>query len=108
MSVHVHESEIGGIHGPGGSKIIGEKQGCTGGFCMGISTYKNEEYRNPGVHQDQEGFYVIAGEGLAKAGDEEFAIRPGSLFVALKGVPHQVKAAPGKGPVKVLWVHGAV
>jgi len=108
MSIHMHESDILKSKPDGGVKFIGEANGCTRGFCMGIGVYRSEEYNPPGIHEDQEGFYVIQGEGFARVGDEEFAIKPGTFFVALKGVPHSVKAAKGKGPVKVLWAHGAV
>jgi len=108
MRVHVHESEVLGPRPEGGKKIIGEGQGCLAGFCMGISWYTDEAYGKPGIHEDQEGFYILEGEGFAKVGEEEFAIRPGSFFVALKGVPHSIRVARGEGPVKVLWAHGAV
>jgi len=46
--------------------------------------------------------------GAAKVGAQEFEVRPGTAFIAQKGVPHQVKKAPGSKAVKVLWSHGAV
>ena len=38
----------------------------------------------------------------------EFEIRPGSAFIAYKGVPHLIKRDPGSVPVKVIWCHGAL
>ena len=109
MQVYFHESDLpaNGQKLVGG-RLIGEAQGCVKGFCMGVSYYERDEYGTPGVHDDQEGFYVLAGTGMAKIGDAEFAIRPGSAFVAGKGVPHTMKRNADSGPIKVLWSHGAV
>ena len=109
MNLHVHESELAvddcsrhiGI-------LVGEKQGALKGFCAGISYYDNHEFGVPGVHDDQEGFYILAGPGTAKIGSVEFPIRPGSSFLAAKGVPHTMKRDRGSVSIKVLWFHGAV
>ena len=108
MAIHVNEGDVMGPQQVGGKKIIGEENGCVAGFCMGLAYYTEEEYVKPGIHDDQEGFFVLKGEGYAKVGDEEFPLKPGTFFVALKGVPHTIKVARGKGPIKVLWTHGAV
>lgn len=110
MPVHVQEDDVletqeNGL--PGGI-LVGEAHGATKGFCLGIAYYDKEEYLDPGVHEDQEGFYVLEGTGTARVGDEEFTVRPGTAFIAQKGVPHVVKKAPGSVPVKILWSHGAV
>ena len=107
MAIHVQENEVL-TKQPGGARLIGAEQGATRGFCIGIAFYDQEVYGTPGAHDDQEGFYVLAGLGVAKVGDEEFEIRPGSAFIAQKGVPHSVKKKPGSNPVKLLWSHGAV
>jgi mannose-6-phosphate isomerase-like protein (cupin superfamily) len=107
MAIYVHESEFL-TKQPGGAELIGPTQGATKGFCIGITFYDKETYNPPGVHDDQEGFYVLAGEGFAKVGDEEFELRPGTAYIAQKGVPHSVQKKPGSKPVKLLWSHGAV
>jgi len=107
MAIHVHEDEFFTTQ-PGGAQLIGPEQGAIKGFCIGITFYDKEAYNPPGVHDDQEGFYVLAGRGTAKVGDEEFEIRPGTAYIAQKGVPHSVKKKPGSQPVKLLWSHGAV
>ena len=109
MKVHTHEAALAPAgQGHASGVLIGETQGCVKGFCLGISYYDKPEYGQPGVHEDQEGFYVLAGTGMAKVGDEEFPIRPGSAFLAAQGVPHTMKRDPKSGPIKVLWTHGAV
>jgi len=110
MSIYVHEDDIikTDESGHAGGVLIGQDNGATRGFCLGVSSYYLETYTEPGVHDDQEGFYVLEGTGKAKVGDEEFEIRPGSAFIAQKGVPHSIKKDSGSMPVKVLWTHGAV
>jgi len=107
MAIRVNEDEA--LKGkPAGGLLIGPEHGATRGFCMGVAIYDNEEYGAPGVHEDQEGFYVLSGRGAAKVGDEEFPLRPGVAFIAQKRVPHSVKKSAGSKPVKLLWSHGAV
>ena len=110
MITHVHEEDFTRISDSthAGTQLIGKDQGATGGFCFGISSYFVDTFGEPGVHDDQEGFYVVEGTGVAKLGDEEFDIRPGSAFLVRIGVPHTIKRNPDSVPVKVLWFHGTV
>lgn len=91
-----------------GGKIIDEQHGAVNGFIMGISIYDAEEYGTPGVHEDQEGFYILEGKGKAKVGEEEFDISSGTAFVAPAGVKHIMKKDKDSGPLKVLWTHAAL
>ncbi len=110
MSIRSHEEKIefesAGNHK--GGTLIDSFQGAVNGFSMGISYYNDDEYGQPGIHEDQEGFYVLEGKGMTRVGDEEFDIVPGSGFIAHAGVPHTIKRNPDSKPVKVLWCHGAV
>jgi len=106
VGIHVHEDEVL-AKSPAGGTLIGKEHGATKGYCIGVAFYDKETYNPPGIHEDQEGFYILEGRGTAKVGDQEFEVRPGTAFIAQKGVPHQVKKAPGSKPVKVLWSHGA-
>lgn len=110
MAVYVNEEDVlePQENGLPGGLLIGEAQGATKGFCLGIAYYDNAEYLEPGVHDDQEGFCILEGTGTAKVGDEEFPVHPGMAFIAQKGVPHAVKKSSGSGPVKILYAHGAV
>lgn len=91
-----------------GAELIGTKNGAKNGFCFGISYYHAEEFSHPGVHDDQEGFYVLEGTGEALIGDEEFRIYPGMSFIAQAGIPHSIKKDSNSIPIKVLWAHGAI
>ena len=110
MNTHVHEdlATREGDDNAVGAELIGKNNGALNGFCLGIAVYYTDQYGEPGVHDDQEGFYVLEGTGKVKMGNEEFEVWPGSAFLARKGVPHTIKRNPGSVPVKVVWSHGAV
>lgn len=92
----------------GSMKLLTEDNGCVNGCCSGITVYEDTEFSTrPGVHEDQEGFYVLEGNGIVKLDDLEFSVKAGDSFIAAKGVAHTVKSADGK-PVKVFWFHSAV
>ncbi len=90
-------------------KLLTADNGCMKGCCSGISVYSDYEFSmNPGCHEDQEGFYVLEGEGYAKLDDLVFPIKAGDSFIALPGVRHTLKTKEGSQPVKVFWFHSAV
>ena len=91
-----------------GGALIDKSNGAKNGFCIGISYYTSSEYSTPGIHEDQEGFYVLEGSGTAKVGDEEFKVFPGGAFIATNGVPHTIKKDVNEKYIKILWSHGAV
>ena len=109
MAIHNCECDVEKVPGPGhmGALLLSEEHGCVAGFCVGVSEYVCDEYPKPGVHEDQEGFYVVGGRGMAKVGDEEIELKPGVVFLAKAGVAHAIKKT-GDEPVKVIWAHGAV
>ncbi len=110
MPISVHENEIPKVPMPGHTtrKLIDEKNGAVKGYCIGVTEYTAEEFPSTGVHEDQEGFYVIAGEGVAKVGEQQFPVRPGSAWLVPKGTLHSLKKKAGSIPLKVIWSHGAV
>ncbi len=97
MAIHVHEDEFFKKQ-PGGGQLIGAEQGATNGFCIGIAFYDQEVYGPPGVHDDQEGFYVLAGQGTAKVGDEEFESAPAPPTSPRKASRIPSKSAPAPSP----------
>jgi mannose-6-phosphate isomerase-like protein (cupin superfamily) len=110
MACFIHEDDVAIIQGDGlvYKNLIMPDQGAVNEFVLGVTEYYEEDYKTIGVHDFQEGFYIVEGEGTAKIGEEEFDIRPGTSFIAAKGVPHSIKKSPGSVPVKLVWVHGAV
>ena len=90
-------------------KFLTQDNGCVNGCCSGITEYPNYEFSNkPGSHPDQEGFYVLEGEGFAKLDDLEFPIKTGDSFVALPGVAHTIRTKEGCNTVKVFWFHSGI
>ncbi len=110
MTIKSHEDNISYTE-TGTSRsgvLIDNSHGAQNAFCMGISYYDAEEYGEPGIHDDQEGFYVLEGIGTAQVGMEEFEICPGTSFIAHAGVPHSIKKDSESKSVKVIWCHGAI
>lgn len=92
-----------------GYKLLTEANGCVAGCCSGISIYDSEEFsQRPGRHRDQEGFFVLEGEGEAKLDELVFPIRPGDSFIAGAGVAHTIRKNSGCNGVKVFWFHSAL
>ena len=91
----------------GGQKLLGVEQGAINGFSMGCTFCYATEYADPATHGDQEGFYVVSGEGFVKLGDEEYAISPGMCFIARAGEAHALRRTSSE-PLKVVWAHGPV
>ena len=95
--------------GKRGVKFLTEANGCLSGCCSGVTIYSEKEFNPaPGYHDDQEGFFVLEGEGYAKLGDCEFPIKPGDSFIALPKVRHTIRTNDESRPVKVFWFHSAV
>ena len=90
-----------------GGRLLGPENGCTQGFFMGIAYYDAIEFPEPGVHEDQESFYVLEGSGYVKLEENIYPIGIGTAFIASPKVAHSIKKAPDSPPVKVLWCHGA-
>ncbi len=78
--------------------------------CVGcnasVNRYYSEEYPSPaGVHEDNEGFYVVKGCGMSKIGDEETEIKEGTFFYAPAGVEHVIKKSPECESLEVVLFH---
>lgn len=111
MSCFINIKEVqgkGNENGVIGYRMLTEDQGCIKGCRSGINYIYNEEYLTPGVHEDQEGFLVMEGTGVAKVGEEEFKLEPDMCFIAAKGVAHCMKKDPEVKFLKVFWFHSAV
>ncbi len=90
-------------------RFLTAENGCINGCASGTTVYADYEFSaRPGCHDDQEGFYVLEGEGYAKLDDLEFPIKKGDSFIALPGVKHTIKTKAGSQPVKVFWFHSGV
>lgn len=75
------------------------------GCNASLGIYYCTEYPEPGVHEDNEGFYVASGHGMAVVGEQEQAIGAGSFFYAPAGVPHAIKKDPDSPDMEVVLFH---
>lgn len=93
-----------------GYNLLDENNGCVNGCRCGVSIYKRKEYdlSHVGVHDDQEGFFVIEGSGRAMIGEEEIVMEPGTCFIVPAGVPHAMKSDENSEYCKVFWFHAAI
>ena len=89
-------------------RLLSEKNGCVSGCCSGITVCEDTEYGRGGVHDDQEGFFVLSGHGKVILGEEEFSIKEGDSFLAPAGCFHSMKRDMDSEAMKVFWFHSAV
>lgn len=109
MGIMAKEDEVvfNMANGHRSAVLLDRENGATSGFSLGISYYMEEDYAPPGIHTDQECFYVVEGEGMAKVGEDEFRILKGCSFLVHPGVLHSIRKLPGCKHVKLAWCHGA-
>ena len=110
MNYYMNSKNVSGDEGVGhvAYRLLDEKNGCVAGCCTGVSVYDMTEYSEPGVHEDQEGFYVIEGTGWARVGDQEFRIEPEGSFMVPARTAHTLRKDPDSNPLKVFWFHASV
>lgn len=61
------------------------------GFTAMLNHFTGREYPAPGVHEDNEGFYVISGEGMIHLEEGEYPLTAGTAILVPAGVPHAIK-----------------
>ncbi len=88
--------------------LLTERNGAEAGCRTGLLYYRQTEYLQGGVHEDQEGFFVLEGSGSARVGEEEFPLEPGTCFLAPAGVYHTIKRNSGCPYVKLFYFHAAI
>ena len=88
--------------------LLEEENGCLAGCHTGLLFYRQEDYLQGGTHEDQEGFYVLEGTGMALVGEEEFPLKPGCCFIVPPGFYHAIKKDKDSEGVKLFFFHAAV
>jgi gentisate 1,2-dioxygenase len=88
--------------------LLGSENGCLAGCRTGLLAYSQMEYKQGGVHEDQEGFYVLEGTGHALVGESEFPLSPGSCFIVPPGLYHSIKRDAACDSIKLFFFHAAV
>jgi len=69
-----------------------------------FNVFFGEQYPEPGVHDDHEGFYVVSGHGKMKIDNVEYDLTPGCAMYAPAGVPHAIRKV-GKDNLRVFIYH---
>ena len=88
--------------------LLDGENGCVAGCRCGVTVCRATEFGKGGTHEDQEGFFVLSGQGAARVGEEEFEIHEGMAFIVPAKVNHTLHSASSKTPLMVLWFHSAV
>ena len=110
MGILVHESDAvpekfaDYAHIP----LLSAENGCLAGCRTGLLLYTQEEFRQGGVHDDQEGFFVLEGSGCARVGDREYPLSPGACFIVPPGFRHSIRKDPSCDCIKLFFFHAAV
>lgn len=84
--------------------IFTEANTPVGGCCAMLNVFFSDEYPEPGVHDDNEGFYVVSGRGRMKVGGREYELAPGDAMYAPAGTYHSIKKV-GSGDLRVFIYH---
>ena len=66
--------------------------------------FSNEYPAVPGVHDDNEGFYVVSGCGSMKIKDKEYDLFPGTAMLVPAGFAHAIRKK-GNEDLKVFIYH---
>ena len=88
--------------------LLDKANGCVSGCRCGVTVCRKTEFGNGGAHEDQEGFFVLSGKGMAKVGDTEFEVHEGVAFIVPAQVNHTLRSVSPKEPLLVFWFHSAV
>jgi quercetin dioxygenase-like cupin family protein len=88
--------------------LLEEDNGCRAGCRTGLLKYTQKEYKQGGVHEDQEGFFVLEGTGKALVGEDEIPLSPGTCFIVPPGLYHSIKRDETCDYIKLFFFHAAV
>lgn len=107
---HIHESEASATQFPEYvfRPLLGPECGTLNGCTCGILEYTQTEYKQGGIHDDQEVFYVLEGTGEALVSEYKFPLRPGDCFHVPPGHYHAIKRDPGCPAIRLFFFHAAV
>ena len=110
MKFHIHESEAKVIKNEHFDyiQLLDEKHGAVAACVAGVLSYTQEEFIQGGIHEDQEGFYVLEGSGAALVGETEFQLSPGSCFMVPAGYYHAIKKDKHVPHIKLFFFHAAI
>jgi|GEM_PF-621974 len=107
MTYVAQAGELDPIRHPGADSLplhTEEKTPVKGCYTMLNRFYESEYPKNFGVHEDNEGFYVVSGKGYYWLEGREWEIGPGSAMLAPAGQRHGLKKS-GDADLTVFIYH---
>lgn len=84
--------------------IFDEHNTSVAAFSAMLNVFFSEDYPEPGVHDDHEGFFVVGGRGRMMLDGVEYELAPGSAMVAPAGVRHAIRKV-GDEDLRVFIYH---
>ena len=84
--------------------IFDEAEAPVPGLSTMLNVFFGEEYPEPGLHDDHEGFFVVGGRGKMMLDGVEYELAPGSAMVAPAGVRHAIRKV-GEEDLRVFIYH---
>lgn len=103
----VRQGEHAVIHNPGATTypIHTMQDTPISGCCTMLNVFQDAQYpQHWGVHDDNEGFYVVSGFGRYYIDDVEYELSPGTSMLAPAGKPHGIKKT-GEADLQVFIFH---
>lgn len=99
------EKQVKEFNGANCYPVVKEGEISLKGVTAGVNHVFTTEYPPVGIHDNNEGFYVMSGSGKALVGEHEVEIDKGSCFFAPAGVPHALKKNPESDNMEVFLFH---
>ena len=90
--------------GANSDPIFDEGNAPVDAFSAMLNVFYSEQYPEPGVHDDHEGFFVLSGHGRMLLAGTEYELAPGSAMVAPAGVRHAIRKS-GDEDLRVFIYH---
>jgi quercetin dioxygenase-like cupin family protein len=84
--------------------LFDEENSPAPGFCAMVNEFQNTEFLPSGIHEDNEGFFVLKGAGSIMIANQEYSITEGTSMVVPANTPHAIKKI-GNSELKVFLFH---
>ncbi|AEV29239.1 cupin domain-containing protein [Sphaerochaeta pleomorpha str. Grapes] len=84
--------------------VFDEENSPITGFSAMVNEFQNTEFLPFGIHEDNEGFFVLEGTGSMIVADEEFAISAGFSMIVPAHTVHAIRKT-GEAKLKIFLFH---
>ena len=87
----IHSGDVKNFPGALSYQLFNETNSPINGFSAMFNEFTNDTYLKPGIHEDNEGFYVVEGSGSIQIANQEFTLGPGSAMIVPANTLHAIK-----------------